>query len=198
MCHYGQHIWILYQTGSMAVFDMESHEIMTNIKLLELSNDPVTTLVVDHDNGLIATAYSNGLIAYLWDGNIPFDENVSYYQSFNLISSYNLKLTTMESCNDVDGCCQIWCGYNNGAIQIVTPPVRASETTESLKVLKLDECCADLPPDSHVSQLKFSGTRSSIMYALHNGGLVVSCWSVGTNPKLCCMIKTSVTSPGKP
>ena len=52
----------------IAVFDTENHKIVQNIELQELSNDPVTTLVVDYTTGLIAAAYSNGLIAYLCRG----------------------------------------------------------------------------------------------------------------------------------
>ena len=142
MCHHGQHIWILYTSGYIAVFDMDSHKIIQNIELLELSNDPVTTLVVDHATGLIATAYTNSLIAYLWDGTIPFNDNVSiaYFRSANTIAeSYqNFRLTTVESCSDADGHCQMWCGYNIGVIQIVRPPVEPNGETNVLKVLRID------------------------------------------------------------
>ena len=201
MCHHGQHIWILYTSGYIAVFDMDSHKIIQNIELQELSNDPVTTLVVDHATGLIATAYNNSLIAYLWDGTIPFNDNVSiaYFRSANTIAeSYqNFRLTTVESCSDADDHCQMWCGYNIGVIQIVRPPVELNGETNVLKVLRIDDYCTELPPDTYVTQLRFSGKSSSLMYALHDGGLVISCWSVGTNPQLYSVIETSMTTPGK-
>ena len=204
MCHYGERIWILYQSGFIAVFDMESHKIIQNIELLELSNDPVTTLVVDHDSGLIATAYSNGLIAYLWDGSIPFNENVSiaYFRSTNTIAvSYqNFKLTTVESCCDADGHCQLWCGYSIGVIQIVSPPVRAYSDTEILKVLQVEKYCTEIPHGTKIVQLKFSSNKkksSFIMYALHGEGVAITCWVVSTDPKLCAIINLSTASPGK-
>ena len=202
MCHHGQHIWILYTNGYIAVFDMENHKIIKNVELQELSNDPVTTLVVDHATGLIAAAYTNGLIAYLWDATIPFDESVSiaYFRSINTITvSYqNLKLTTVQSCTDVEGHCQIWCGYSIGVIQIVSPPVRAYGDTEVLKVLQVDKYCTEIPHGTSIVQLKFSSNKNNslIMYALHGEGVTISSWLVSTDPKLCAIINLSQTSPG--
>ena len=204
MCHHGQHIWILYTSGYIAVFDMDSHEIIQNIELQELFNDPVTILVVDHATGLIATAYTNGLIAYLWDGTVPFNDNVSmaYFRSANTIAvSYqNFRLTTVESCSDADGHCQVWCGYSIGVIQIVKPPSRAYGETEVLKVLQVDKYCTEVPHGTNIVQLKFSSTKSDkslVMYALHGEGVVISCWLVSTEPKLCAIINLSQTTPGK-
>ena len=198
MHHHGDYIWILYTSGYLAVFDMDSHKIIQNIKSQETSNDPVTTLVVDHATGLIATAYTNGLIiTYLWDKS---NNNVSmvYFYSSSKISYHKFELTTAESCSDVDGHCQIWCGYSIGVIQIVSPPVTAIGETKSLKVLQIDSHCTDLSPDTYITQFKFSGKELSLMYALHDGGLVISCWRVGTmNPTLHSMIETSMTTPGK-
>ena len=199
MCYHGQHIWILYTSGYIAVFDLENHKIIQNIELQELSNDPVTTLVVDPDTCLIAAAYTNGLIAYLWDRNNPSDSDVpiAYFYSSNTVSYQNIKLTTVESCSDVDGHCQIWCGYNIGVIQIVSPPDKASSETKIVKVLQINDYSTDLTPDTYITQLKFSRKKSSLMYALHDGGLAISCWSATTNPKLYSVIKPSVTTPGK-
>ena len=200
MHHHGNHIWILYTSGYIAVFDMDSHEIIQNIKSQETSNDPVTILV-DHATGLIATAYTNGLIiTYLWDKSNSINDNVSmvYFDSSSKISYQKFMLTTAESCSDVDGHCQIWCGYSIGVIQIVSPPVKASEETKSLKVLRIDSYCTDLSPDTYITQFKFSGKELALMYALHDGGLVISCWRVGTtNPTLHSMIKISTMTPGK-
>ena len=203
MCHHGQHIWILYTSGYIAVFDMESHKIIQNIELQELSNDPVTILVVDNATGLIAAAYTNGLIAYLWDGGIPCGEIVSitYFRSTNTITvSYqNFKLTTVESCSDADGHCQIWCGYSIGVIQIVSPPVRAYGDTEVIKVLQVDKYCTEIPHGTSIVQLKFSSNKndSPMMYALHGEGVMISSWLVSTDPKLCAIISLSQTSPGE-
>ena len=95
MCHHGQHIWILYTSGYIAVFDMDSHEIIQNIQPQGPNNDPVTTLVVDHATGLIATAYTNGLIAYLWDRGNLIDDNIStaYFYSSSKVSYQKFKLT---------------------------------------------------------------------------------------------------------
>ena len=144
---------------------MENHKIIQNIELQELSNDPVTTLVVDHATGLIAAAYINGLIAYLWDATIPFDESVSitYFHSTNtiIVSYQNLKLTTVQSCSDVDGHYQIWCGYSIGVIQIVSPPVRAYGDTEVLKVLQVDKYCTEILYGTSIVQLKFSSNKNN-------------------------------------
>ena len=194
MCHRGQHIWILYTSGYIAVFDMESHKIIQNIKLKELSNDPVTILVVDNATGLIAAAYTNGLIAYLLDRNKSSDNNVlTYFYSSNNVSYQSIKLNTVELCN-VDGHSQIWCGYSIGVIQIVSPPDEAGRETKAVKV-QIDDYHRDLTHDTCITQLKFSGKKSSLMYALHDRGLVISCWSTNTTPKLYSMITTS--TPGK-
>ena len=197
MCHRGQHIWILYTSGYIAVFDIDSHKIIQNIELQELSNDPVTILVVDHATGLIATAYTNGLIAYLWDED---NVTIAYFRSANTVAeSYQkLILTTVELCSDVDGHCQMWCGYNTGVIQIASTVInKPSGRPKALKLLRLGEYSNELPPNTYVTQLRFSGKSSSLMYALHDGGLVISCWSVGTNPQLYSLIETSMTTPGK-
>ena len=194
MCHHGQHIWILYTSGYVAVFDMDSHKIIQNIELQELFNDPVTILVVDHATGLIATAYTNGLIAYLWDG-CDDGASVSYFHSSNTVSYQSFRLTTVESCSDVDGRCQMWCGYNIGVIQIVTPPVERSGVTKILKVLQLEDYYTELPGDVNVIQLKYS-SHQQIMYSLHDRESI-SCWNVGVNPKLCKIIKLPYTTAGK-
>ena len=199
MCHHGQHIWILYNSGFIAVFDMDSHSIIQNIELSELHNDPVTILVVDNTTGLIAAAYTNGLIAYLWDGTIHSDElpPIVYFHSSSAVSYHNLRLTTVESCIDVDGHHQLWCSYDSGAIQIVTSPVGYDKQPKTSKVLQINEYCADLQPNTYIIQFRFSGNRSPIVYALHNGGLVISCWSVSKDPKLYSVIKNSSIAPGK-
>ena len=205
MCHHGQHIWILYTSGYIAVFDMDSQKIIQNIELQELSNDPVTIVVVDHATGLIAASYTNGLIAYLWDETIPFDDNISiaYFRSANTITvSYqDLKLTTVESYSDVDGHCQIWCGYSIGVIQIVSPPMRAYGDTEVLKTLQVDKYCSEIPHGTGIVQLKFSASisndDSSIMYVLHGKGACITCWVVSKEPKLCATINLSQISSGK-
>ena len=185
MCHHGQHIWILYTSGYITVFDMDSHKIIQNTELQELPNDPVTTLVVDCATGLIATAYTNGLIAYLWDGS-DVGASISYFCSSNTVSFQKFSLTTVESCSDLDGHCQMWCGYNIGVIQIVRPPVEPSGETEVLKVLRMEDYYAELSCDVNVIQLKYS-SQQQIMYALHDKELI-SCWNVGVNPKLCKVI----------
>ena len=193
MCHYGQHIWILYTSGYVAVFDMESHKIIQNIELQELSNDPVTILVADHTAGLIAAAYTNGLVVYLWDGTIP-NVSIDYFHSTNTITvTYqDYKLTAVESCSDDDGHCHLWCGYSIGVIQIVSPPDSTHRETTVIKVLNYS---TELPSDVNFVQMKYSSDQK-IMYALLDQS-VISCWSVGTNPKLCTMIRPPLDAPGK-
>ena len=187
MCHHGQHIWILYTNGCIAVLDMKSHKIIQNIKLQDASDDPIAILVVDHSTGLVAAAYSNGLIGYMWDGAVSVNENVPvvYFHSDNYITvSYrSCKLTAVESCSGVDDHCQMWCGYNIGAIQIFNPPDKPTGKTKKMKVLQMKYYCADLESDTCVTQLTFSGKESSLMYALHDEGWVISCWSVNSNPQ---------------
>ena len=177
---------------------MDSQKIIQNIELQELSNDPVTIVIVDHATGLIATAYTNGLIAYLWAETIPFNDNISitYFRSTNTIAvSYqDLKLTTVECCSDVGGHCQIWYGYSIGVIQIVSPPVRAYGDTEVLKILQVDKYCTEIPHGTSIVQLKFSANisnDSSIMYVLHGKGACITCWIVSEEPKLCATINLS-------
>ena len=198
MCHHGQHIWILYTSGYIAVFDMDSHEIIQNIQPQEPNNNPVTIVVVDHATGLIATAYTNGLIAYLWDKSNLTDDNIStaYFYSSSKVSYQKFKLTTVESCSDVDGHCQIWCGYNIGVILIVTPPINPWEETKTLKTLQMLDYSTELPLNTNVTQLKYS-PKQQIMYALHDDGWVISCWNVGTNPEFCTVIKPPLNAPGK-
>ena len=54
----------------------------------------------------------------------------------------------------------------------------------------------ELPSDTNVTQLKYS-PKQQIMYALHDDGLVISCWNVGTNPEFCMVIKPPLNVPGK-
>ena len=79
------------------------------------------------------------------------------------------------------------------------PPAGASVETEIVKVVETKEYCTDLSHDTSIVQLKCSPNQDhklSVMYALHDGGLAISCWSVDVDPKLYAFIKPSLSSPG--
>ena len=204
MCHHGQHIWIVYDNGILAVCDVNNYTIVQDVELQEPCTEPVAMLVVDHSTGLIATAYVNGLIVFLWGKNVLSGKDlaIKYFHSSTTISIswQTFKLNTIETCGVSNGHSQLWCSYDIGVIQVVKPPVSTSGETEIVKVLEIKEYCTDLPHDTSIVQLKcspYQDHKSSVMYALHDGGLAISCWSVDVDPKLYTIIKPSLSSPGK-
>ena len=205
MCQYNHHIWIVYDDGQLAMCDgdVKSSSIVVDIALKEPCSEPVAILVADQSIGLIATAYANGLIVFLWGKNVTEDDYaVKYFHSSSTIavSWQTFKLNTIETCSVSDGHPQLWCSYDIGVVQIVKPPVSTSGETEIVKVVEIKEYCTDLPHDTRIVQLKCSPNqdhKSTVMYALHDGGLAISCWSVDVDPKLYTIIKPSLSNPGK-
>ena len=206
MCQCGKHIWIVYDDGALAVCDVKSHSVEKNVVFQESCSEPISILVVNYSTGLIATAYADGLIVLLWEKNVMSvadDElAIKYFHSSTTItvSWQTFKLNTIETCNVSSGHCQLWCSYDIGVIQIVKPPVSTSGETEIVKVVEIKEYCSDLPHDTSIVQLKCSPNqdhKSAVMYALHDGGLAISCWSVDVDPKLYTIIKPSLSNPGK-
>ena len=203
MCHHNQLIWIIYCDGTLAICDVNSHTIVKEVVLAELCANPVTILVADRSTGLIAIAYRNGIIPFLWanDVSLTNDIPITYFYSFDIVNvawnSFNLN--TMDACVNPSCGTLLWCSFDTGKIQIVKPPVSTSGETEIVKVLEIKEYCTDLPHDTSIVQLKCSPNQDhklSVMYALHDGGLAISCWSVDVDPKLYTIIKPSLSSPG--
>ena len=203
MCQVGANMWMLYNNGTLAVCDMNSYRTIKDVVLQNVPNKPVTMIVVDQSTGLIATAYASGLIVFLWGKNVTADDYiVRYFHSSTTItvSLQTFKLNTIEACSVSAGHSQLWCSYDIGVVQIVKPPVSTSGETEIVKVVEIKEYCTDLPHDTSIVQLKCSPNqdhKSTVMYALHDGGLAISCWSADADPKLYTIIKPSLSNPGK-
>ena len=204
MCYHNEHIWMVYDNGALAVCDVTNYTIVKDVVLQDLPNNPVVVLVVDCSAGIIATAYADGLIVLLWEKNVLSDDEpaIKYFHSSTTITASwrTFKLNTVETCIVSNGPCQLWCSYDIGVIQIVKPPVSTSGETEIVKVVEIKEYCTDLPHDTSIVQLKCSPNqdhKSAVMYALHDGGLAISCWSVDVDPKLYTIIKPSLSNPGK-
>ena len=205
MCHLGQLVWVVYDNGTLAVCDVNNYTIVKDVVLKEdLCADPVTILVADRSTGLIAIAYRNGVIAFIWANDVSLAEDVpvAYFYSFDIVNiAFNsFNLNSIETCCISDSHSYLWCSFDSGKIQIVKPPVSTSGETEIVKVVEIKEYCTDLPHDTSIVQLKCSPNRdhkSTVMYALHDGGLAISCWSVDVNPKLYTIIKPSLSNPGK-
>ena len=199
MCHHNEHIWIVYDIGTLAVCDANNHIIMKDVVIQKLPIKPVAIVGVDHS--IVAVAYINGFIVFLWTENLTSTSNpamIFYHSSTTITESF--KLNTIETCVVSNGHCQLWCSYDIGVIQIVKPPVSTSGETEIVKVVEIKEYCTDLPHDTSIVQLKCSPNqdhKSAVMYALHDGGLAISCWSVEVDPKLYAIIKPSLSNPGK-
>ena len=201
MCHQSGHIWLAYDDGTLAVCDANNYIIVKTVVVQKLPIKPVAVVGVEHSSGLVAVAYLNGLIVFLWTESIisTDDPAMKYYHSSTTIT-IPFKLNTIETCSVANGHSQLWCSYDIGVIQIVKPPVSTSGETEVVKVVEIKEYCTDLPHDTSIVQLKCSPNqdhKSSVMYALHDGGLAISCWSVDVDPKLYTIIKPSLNSPGK-
>ena len=201
MCHLGQHIWVVYDNGTLAVCDVNSNTIVKDVVVQKLPIKPVTIVVADCSSDLAAVAYVNGLIVFLCTKNILTGSHPAmiHYQC-STSTAVPFKLNTIETCSVSDGHSQLWCSYDIGVVQIVKPPVSTSGETEIVKVVEIKEYCTDLPHDTSIVQLKCSPNqdhKSTVMYALHDGGLAISCWSVDVDPKLYTIIKPSLSNPGK-
>ena len=122
MCHHSQLMWIVYDNGTLAVCDVNSHTIVKEVVLAELCANPVTILVADCSTGLIAIAYRNGLIAFLWANNVSLTNDVPityFYSFFDIVSvvwnSFNLN--AIDTCVNPSSGTLLWCSFDTGRIQ---------------------------------------------------------------------------------
>ena len=208
MCQAGMQVWMAFKRGNLKAVDAKSFKVENQMKKPEAQDDDLVQIVNLSDRNestVLAVAYKSGTVL-LVKSHFNFAHGIEV-KSFGLDVFSNLEyktstaklvssqLCSLETCKSQKShLYEVWCGCNNGAIEIITP----SDDTFKVQLLNTHNSSADIPQDASIIQLKFSfNTDAHMMYALHSGGSVVSCWSV-EQPALNAVIKlTQLTSPGR-
>lgn len=210
MCQAGIQVWIAFKHGNLKAVDAKTFNIENQMKKPEAQDDDDLVQIVSlsdrNESTVLAIAYKSGTVL-LVKSHFKLAQGIEV-KSFGLdvfskleykISTAKLvssQLCSLETCKSQKShLYEVWCGCNNGAIEIITP----SDETFKAQLLNTHNSSADIPQNASIIQLKFSfNTAAHMMYALHSSGRVVSCWSVCEQPTLNAVIKlTQLTSPGK-
>jgi len=214
MCQVGDLVWMASENGMFTAVCGQTSGIKHQTTKSEFALEHLVDMVaIDNQAGLFAIAYASGLVSFV-SFSLPFsvEASASLYSfghgvidevtvqqekiKFSNVTVSLLQLCTIEVCRQEDtGLVEVWCGRVMGVIRIYTPPnydVEAQFKTE----IKTFECSPDISQESNIVQLKFSISEAHV-FALHDCGGVISCWSVDDQPTLTTVIKPShLTTPG--
>jgi len=217
MCQVKDCVWMLLEGGTLAAVSSDKHFIGHETTKQEFSDEDLATMITIHDHdGLFALAYRSGSL-YFITSHLKFSldesaelqslgrailDNVSTRQKqieISHIAVSSFTLCTIEICRQKDShYLEVWCGCDGGTIEIYSPPDNVTEA-KCKSEIEMHEYSKDIPSDSNIMQLKCHSisTSASLVFALHDSGGVISCWSIGDQPTLTAVIKPSnLTSPG--
>ena len=206
MCQVDSHVLLaLKPAGTLVAISISSFQKECQIMEPELARDDLVQMLALNDK--MALAYKDGTVALV--SCLDFEESDVKEQpiedemkiadatkhkevQLSVVKIASSQLYAIEACKPRK---ELWCGCDSSFIEIFTSD--ESSQPKSKFLLKTHTSSPDIPQDASIVQLKFSfNTDAHMMYALHSGGNVVSCWSV-EQPALNAVIKlTQLSSPG--
>ena len=213
MCQTGTNVWMILKPGYLVAIDINTFEVLHNIVIPELENEPVVTMVtIDSQAEQYVIVCKNGLLIVVTARAKTIKQNhdfLSLIAAKGTSEKANVKLSMMHAMssqlNAVEVCTlqnsnqvELWCGCDNGTIEIYNICDNRTSKPELLTVLDSHINSTSAPQDvsAGIIQLK-SCINAHMMYALHSCGRVISCWSVSERPTLNIVIKlTQLSSPG--
>lgn len=215
ICQTDPHVWVALDNGKLLIINRSSFKTDHQISRTELDEDNLVEMItIDEYASLIALAYKDGQVVFVKSylkSNGHKEVGVMHSLGLGILDEVNLKhekiklfTTNISSSNQllaVDACkpqdteqAELWCACEKSVIEIFVPYSRSSQV-QLKTVLNTYESSADISQDADIFQLKASSDTN--MYALHSGGRIISCWSVGEQPKLITVIKPhQLSSPG--
>jgi len=218
MCQVKNCVWILLESGTLVAVNSAQYVIEHEMNKTEFDERDLARMVTIHDHdGLFSVAYKSGLLFFV-TSHLTFSlddsadlqslgrdilNRVSTYQEQIKISHVTVSsftLCTIEVCRQRDGSqVEVWCGCDGGVIEVYTPPDSVTDAKFQSEIKTYEES-TEIPPDSSITQLKYhllSDNTDGIVFALHDSGNVISCWSFSDEPTLTTVIKPShLTSTG--
>ena len=214
MCRANLHVWVMLEHGKLSIINTFSIKIEHQINKTELNkNNLVDMITVDDYTNLVTVAYKDGMVAFL-KSSLKFNghHNVGEMNSlgFGILEEVDFKhenfkffvtnvssfqqLYTVEACKSQESeQVELWCGGDNGVIEIFIPHTRTSQA-QLKTVLKTHTNSPNIPKDASIIQLKSSVDTTDYMYALHNHDSLISFWKTGEQPVLITVIKPSQLS----
>ena len=214
MCHTTAHVWVTLENGKLLIINSSSFKTEHQISRTELVKDNLVEMItVDDHANLVALAYKDGSVVFIklclnLNGHsgvgemhsLGFDmlnevdlkhENIKLFAT-NISSSH--QLYAVEACKPQDTeQVELWCGSENGVIEIFVPYARTSQA-QLKTVLNTYDDSAGISKDANIIQLKSSSNTAADMYVLHSCGRVISCWNAGKQPVLITVIRPSQLS----
>jgi len=207
---------MLQETGTLAAVNSAQYDIKHEMNKTEFSERDLSRMITVHDHaGLFALAYKSGSLFFV-KSHLTFSlhesaelhsfgqdilNEVSTQQeqikvSHVTVSSF--RLCTIEVCRQRDGSqIEVWCGCDGGVIEIYIPPDSVTDAKFKSEIITYEES-TDIPPDSSITQLKYHyyfDNKDSMVFALHDSGNTISCWSFSDEPTLTTVIKPSHLTP---
>ena len=189
------------QHGTITVVSATTLSIVHQTEEFKFDDeDLIEMITIDSQARLLALTYKSGVIAFV-DLRLTFTlhNDLSNFKAniVSTISTSGPQMCTAEVCNSANN--DLWCGCDLSTIKVITTPQGNSQPYVKA-TFSAHASSADIPQDSSIMQLKscpHSTSNIVYMYALHNCGSVVSCWSVGDQPTLVTVIKLDhLHSPG--
>ena len=199
MSQVGKHVWILSECGDVTVVNVKNHKIELQVNKPELTGKKLVCMItINHQAGILALAYSNGLVIFISASpNYDLDGQIIKTSKISIPIS---QLHSMETCKSNNNF-EVWCGCNMNAIRIFMAPTDLSQPRLKVTLdINAQHDHLGIPQDSSIMQLKVTwhslyGIKH--MHALHSCGSFISCWSTDEHPTLCTVVKlTQLDSPG--
>ena len=210
MCQVGTHVLLALKHGTIVAVSTSSFQNDYQISQPELEGDDLVQMLTLNDHPeQIAMAYKDGLVVLI--SCLTFTESGVKGQEFNedmlnVVKAKNMNVVSSSHLYASEVCkpenskqVELWCGCDNSFIDIFTLQEGSSQLQFKV-TLNTHNNSADIPQDAGIIQLKssFNTTAGHMMYALHDRGSVISCWSVNEQPVLNNVIKlTQLDSPGR-
>ena len=210
MCQIGTNVWMALQPGYLVAISIVTLEIMHRTEISKLESEEVVTMItIDDKAEQYVIVCNSGLLIIVTARLKVIKQNCDFLSLISakgsnerdnvklaMINVASPQLNVVEVCKSQTSKVELWCGCNDGVIEIYIP-CNATNKPELIMTLHTYTSSTDIPQRAGIIQLK-SSTDAHMMYALHSSGHVVSCWSVCEQPALNAVIKlTQLTSPGR-
>jgi len=217
MCQVGGLVWMASENGMFTAVCGSTFGVKhQTIKPEFAREDLVDMTAINNQDGLFVLAYASGLVSFVSVyltfsikgstllhsfGYGVIDEVTAQLEQikFLYVTASSFQLYSIEVCRqEGTGQVEVWCGCDRGVIEIFTPPNDSTEAQPKTEI-NTYQFSTDISQHSNIVQLKsyhFSISEVHV-FALHDCGSVISCWSVGDQPTLTTVIKPShLTTPG--
>ena len=159
MSQLGEHVWMISECGIITVVNVNSHNIELQVNKPELAGKKLVGMIaVGHQAGVLALAYSEGLVVFI--SACPHYDLDSQIIKTSKISIPISQLHSMETCRS-NNSSEVWCGCNMNTIRILMAPTDLSQPRLKTTLdINAQHRHLGIPQNSSIVQLK--ATRHSL------------------------------------